>query len=328
VPTINIAGAGIIGLSCAWRLAQRGWTVTIFEAGEAAREASWAAAGMLAPGGEFFEDSEVARLSMKSLGMYPEFVRELAEASGESIDFRLSGAVEVAYSEYEAAELAARAALQADFGIRSEECLHDGRPARHYPDDALVDPRTVTRALLAACRKLAVTIRENEPISSIEPGRLDADAMLVAAGAWTTNLLAAFAPELPTITPVRGHLIAYRMRPGLLGPILRNAGTYLVQRRSGVLVAGTTVERVGFRRELDSVALEDLAQRAGRLFSPLSAVAPTERWNGFRPFVENEIPVVRQVPGSAVWVASGHYRNGILLAPETSARVAQMFSAA
>jgi glycine oxidase len=328
VERINIAGAGIIGLASAWRLAQRGTAVTIFDAREAAREASWAGAGMLAPGGEFSEPSELARLSIQSLGLYPDFVRELAEESGVSIDYRPSGAVEVAFNDAEAEALELRAATQAEFGIRSEACFQDGRPARYYPDDAIVDPRDVTRALLAACRRQNVTVREAEPVQQVEAdgtvitnsGAYPANAALVAAGAWSSSLVTG----VPEVVPVRGHLVSWKLQPGLLGSILRHGSTYLLQRTSGVLVAGTTKEHVGFDRSLDESAVADILSRAAELLPVLSQRPPDERWVGFRPLVEGEVPVVSKVGESCIWCAFGHYRNGILLAPETAARVASM----
>jgi glycine oxidase len=330
VERINIAGAGIIGLASAWRLAQRGAAVTIFDAREAAREASWAGAGMLAPGGEFSEPSELARLSLHSLALYPDFVRELVEESGVSIDLRASGAIEVAFSDAEAEALKSRAATQGEFGIRSEEFTQDGRPARFYPDDAIVDPRDVTRALLAACRRRNVNLREAEPVQQVQPdgtvitgsGTYSAHAVLVAAGAWSSMLV----EGVPKVVPVRGHLVSWKLEPGLLGPILRHGSTYLLQRTCGVLVAGTTKEHVGFDRSLDENAVADIVRRVEELLPVLSQRPPDERWLGFRPFVQGEAPVVNRVGESRVWGAFGHYRNGILLAPETAERVSAMLT--
>lgn len=332
---INIVGAGIIGLGCAWRLAQQGKQVVALDSREAGGEASWAAAGMLAPGGEFFEPSELATLALRSLGMYGDFIRELEAESGITIDFRRSGAVEVAYSDIEAAALESRAATQAACGIISEACTHLGRPARFFPDDAVVAPRDITRALRVACQRRGVNLLEGEPVTKISAdGRVwtangvhAGSVTLVTAGAWSSNLLADLPCGFPTVIPVRGHLISWRLHPGQLGPILRHGSTYIMQRRSGVMLAGATKEYVGFDRALDETAIADVQSRAETLLPLLAGQVPTERWNGFRPYVEGELPFVGQLGNSAVWAAYGHYRNGILLAPETISRVVAQLSA-
>jgi glycine/D-amino acid oxidase-like deaminating enzyme len=286
---------------------------------------------MLAPGGELDTASPLATAAMESLREYPEFVRELEEEAGESIDFRRAGAVEVAFSDAENDALERKSLRQAELGIHSESCVHAGFPARLYPDDAVVDPRDVTRALLTACRRRGVIIREHEQVLEISrdgrsvrtiKGDHGSEGVLIAAGAWSSALL----PGLPRTIPVRGHLISWVMTPWLLGPILRHGHTYVLQRRSGILVAGASTERVGFDRTLDESAIDDIQSRAIWLLPELGLQPPSERWNGFRPDIEAECPAVGKVPGTSVWTAFGHYRNGILLAPETARRIANMLT--
>src|SRR5271165_5568174 len=139
-----VAGAGIIGLSCAWRLARCKIPVTVFDARAAGCEASWAGAGMLAPGGEIDEASPLTEMAIGSLALYPDFVEALREASGVPIDYQRCGAVELALNDREAMELERRAARQSAIGIRSESTPHAGSvAARFYPDDALVNPRDI-----------------------------------------------------------------------------------------------------------------------------------------------------------------------------------------
>lgn len=330
-------GAGIIGLACAWRLSQRGVAVRVFDAREAACEASWAAAGMLAPGGEIETPSVLATAALASRAEYPEFVRELAEESGCPIDFRPCGAMEVAYDENEAFILELKSARQATIGVRSEPCQYEGRTARFYPDDALVDPRDVTRALLEACRRRGVTLHQQEPVLSVSPsgtsiqttkGEYSGQGVLLAAGAWSSALLPALLPPdlLPRTMPVRGHLMSWNLAPGLLEPILRHGHTYLAQRTSGLLIAGATTEHVGFDRTIDASAVADLRARASALLPVLEHHLPAEQWIGFRPGVDAEGPAVGRLPGTSLWTAFGHYRNGILLAPETARRITASYS--
>jgi glycine oxidase len=322
-----VAGAGIIGLSCAWRLSQKGHRVTVFDAGLAGAEASGAGAGMLAPGGEYKESSEVARMALESLRLYPEFVRELEAESDLSIDFRQCGAIEAGDEN----ALALRASEQAALGIASNPFAYRGRTARFYPDDALVDPRQVTKALAEACRRRGVELREREAVTRVlndgrgvetAGGVHEDDGVLIAAGAWSSSLF----PGLPKTMPVRGHLIAWKKQRGLLAPILRDRGTYLLQRTSGWLIAGSTTEHAGYDRGIDEDAVEDIRRRAMALLPELGDDPPDERWNGFRPGIEGNAPEIGRVEGTRVWKAFGHYRNGILLAPVTADRIAASVS--
>jgi glycine/D-amino acid oxidase-like deaminating enzyme len=284
---------------------------------------------MLAPGGELEADSALSRMALRSLSIYAAFVDELASESGVAIDYRNCGAIDLAATDE-------KAERQAEAGIRSERCEYRGYPARFYPDDAVVDPREVTQALLTACRARGVAIHENEAVLKIGPaggragssvttavGAYQDDGVLVAAGAWSSDLY----PGLPKTTPVRGHLVAYRMPPGLLASIVRNHGTYLVQRSSGIVIAGTSTEHAGFDRSLDEAVIADIARRAGEMAPELRGVEMVERWNGFRPAIAADAPFIGRVAEGPVYAAIGHYRNGILLAPETARLIANLVAA-
>jgi glycine oxidase len=324
-----VAGGGIVGLSCAWRLAQRGHPVTVFDARETGAEASWAAAGMLAPGGETLEDSALTRMALAGLAQYPAFIHELREASQVEVEFRRCGAMEVAFTAAEADELEGRAKHQEKLGIRSEAAMPgDFAGARFFPDDAVVNPRELMPALKVACVRSGVAIREHEPVVEIlengravrtEEGIYRDDSVLIAAGAWSSAL--AGVGFSARSAPVRGHLIAYA-DPPKLDHILRRGATYLLPRR-GTLVAGSSTEDVGFNRCIDWNIVADIRKRAECLLPELARMTPTEVWNGLRPGIENGGgPVIGRIPGTHIRVAFGHYRNGILLAPETARIVA------
>ncbi len=340
---IAIAGAGIIGSSIAWRLAQRGCRVTLLDARTMGGEASWAGAGMLAPGAEVSGPSEWSDLAMASARAYPEFVRELSAESGRAIDFRANGAIEVAAGEEEIAELERRIARQAELGIISRPLgadefgrlvpgavLPPGGVARLFPGDAIVDPRDILPALRVACLARGVTILESTPVLRADQeaggavittanGSAAADGIVLAAGAWTSDVRVAF--PAPRTFPVRGHLLGYRLASGTLTPILRRGHTYLLQRSSGFFIAGASSESVGFDRAIDPTIVEHLRENAERLFPPLRGLEP-EPWIGFRPATFSLQPEIRALEGTSIWIAYGHFRNGILLAPETARRVA------
>jgi glycine oxidase len=326
-----IAGAGIIGMSCAWKLAGCKIPVTIFDARETGGEASWAGAGMLAPGGEIEEASPLTEMALRSLEMYPRFVDGLREESGAAIDFRKCGALEIALESDEAAVLEERAEQQASLGIRSEEARFPGAiHSRFYPDDAVVDPRQVMAALRIACVRRGVQIMEHERVLEILPdgtgvrtstGTYRDDTVLVTAGAWSSELVSPL--RLPVAKPVRGHLLSYNAPPDMLGTILRRQNTYLLQRMSGTIVAGSTTEHVGFDRTIDESIVQDIAARASCLLPALRSLPVCERWIGFRPGIESGIPQIGRVAGTNIWTAYGHYRNGILLAPDTAEQIAR-----
>ncbi len=150
-------------------------------------------------------------------------------------------------------------------------------------------------------------------------GEYPDDSVLIAAGAWSSGLR----PGLPVAMPVRGHLISYRPERALISSILRHGHTYLLQRRDTELIAGSSTEYVGFDRAIDEQTVGDIHSRAAQLLPDLAALTPADRWNGFRPGIEGGCPVVGRIEGTNIWTAYGHYRNGILLAPETARMIAE-----
>jgi glycine oxidase len=299
---------------------------------------------MLAPGGEVETRDAWSDLALESLRLYPDFVAELESASGIVIDYRRSGAVDVAFDEAEWQSLMRRAEAQLPLGIPSI-CLSaaDVRAriplfdreiagALFYPEDAIVDPRDVMRALRIACCVQRVEIREGFRVERIdsrgdavevdgEHQTLHASVAVLAAGAWSSEIQVSGngAPESrPQSFPVKGHLIGYQLEADSLGPILRSGHTYLLQRSGGFTIAGTSSENVGFDRNVDEHVIRDITARAGGLFPYLSQRSHTTAWNGFRPGIDAAGPEMRRLAGNNIWLAYGHYRNGILLAPVTA----------
>ena len=300
---VLVIGGGIIGCSIAWRAAQKGFRVKVVDAGRIGGEASWAGAGMLAPGGEVEGDGSLwARLSVESLALYPAFCSELTAESGIAIDFAVTGARE--YGDL--AVLQKRAEAQRTMGIPSSvECDHVA-----YPSDAVVNPRDVVAAAREACARRGVEFVENAAVSGVPASE---GWVVLAAGAWSSQLL----PEAPATFPVKGHLLGYWMNPGELGPIYRRGHHYILQRLSGFVIAGSTTEHVGFDRTVDPVAVEQLHRETKRVVGDALPDSPVESWIGFRPGAHGD-PVVRREAGRRLWLAYGHYRNGILNAPITA----------
>ena len=312
-------------------------------------EASWAGAGMLAPGGEVETRDIWTDLALESQRMYPEYVAGLEGESGVSIDYRRCGAVEVAFDGAEYQALTRRAELQRPMGIASlvldDAELRQLVPlfdrkcagALFYAGDAIVDPRDIMRALRTACCAAGVEIREGWRATGIqlsagsvqvenERGEaLHAGGCVLAAGAWASEIAVSgiTLPLLPRAFPVKGHLTGYNCSPRTLGPILRRGHTYLLQRSNGFTIAGTSTENVGFNRSVDTAVVNDITARVCELLPALEGERPVAVWSGFRPAAESAGPVIQRAGDSPLWLAYGHYRNGILLAPVTAARISR-----
>jgi glycine oxidase len=311
---VTVVGAGIIGASIARRLAKAGRKVRLLDAHAPGTGATHAAAGMLAVG-ECDADSVWLRLGLRSIALYPEWVRELEEETRLKIDFSLCGAIE----KHDGADLACRCERQRVLGI---PCEMRGDEA-FFPGDGAVDPRSLIRALLASCRQLGVEIIENTPVERID----DEDGpVVIAAGAWSGDIPVFSGGrrlDLPGTVPVKGHLVGYSLAPGSLPHILRCGHHYIVQRENGFTVAGSTIEHVGFDGTVDEALCLEIRRAGERLWPELERHKPTEAWIGFRPLCETGEPAIGLVDGTGICLAYGHYRSGILLAPVTAKMAAE-----
>lgn len=207
--------------------------------------------------------------------------------------------------------------------------------ALFYPEDAMVDPRDVMRALRAACLAHQVRIREQTRATAIRlapqradvetsAGQLSATVAVLAAGAWSSQVAVTCAGqrmEIPESFPVRGHLLGYALEAGSVGPILRRGHTYILQRCNGFTIAGTSSETVGFDRRLDPAIVADIQARAAEMLPRLRSAGEPQAWLGFRPATPDFQPRIGRLDDTNLWLAYGHYRNGILLAPATAARI-------
>lgn len=342
--SVAVVGGGIIGMSIAWRLAKAGFRVAVIEKSTVGGEASWAGAGMLAPGGEIDEPSPLAPLAIESRQLYRNFVRELEDASGLAIDYQECGGLDLAYSQEEWQALEARATRQQALGIESKPLTAkqvgtfwprirtEGLTgARFYPGDAIVNPREVVLALAAACRKLGVAVEQNCAVESVTvteqgvelqtgSGRKSSRAAVIAAGAWSSRVGVTGVPPLPIAEPIKGHIIGYQQPEQTCNTILRYGGTYLLQRANGLLIVGASMERAGFDRQIHPERVAALAARAAFILPHLGETEPTETWIGFRP--GSDSLHVGSWHSDRLCLAYGHFRNGILLAPLTAEQIA------
>ncbi len=274
---------------------------------------------MLAPGSEFLRQSQWTELALESLDLYPGYVEELRQESGLEIDYIASGAIEYPASPEDWPGMRERGESQRGYGLACEV----GENELRYPRDAIVDPRQVMEALAEACRRRGVEIHEGAPLNHYDT---QGSPLVIAAGAWSGRLVITEQGKkvpLPETVPVKGHLLGYRLEPGTLKTILRRGHTYVLQRSNGYTLAGSNEERIGFDREINEKVVADIAARAARLCPLLEGRAPAEAWCGFRPQTKTGALALGRVEGTSVWLAYGHYRNGILMAPSTARRIAE-----
>jgi glycine oxidase len=310
-PDVLIAGAGVIGMSIAWKLAQAGLKAELLDPAGPGKEASWAGAGMLSPGGEVFARSAFSDLLIHSAEIFPVFLHDL----DPEIDYLRTGAWHFASSDSDWDHLQRRACVQRSFGVAAEPDRE--RRGIWYPNDAYVDPRQLIARLEQACRQQRIVIRQ-EPVNVLDAANLPAARVVIAAGAWSGAIEIRNGPALRPTKPVRGHLISYSMPKGLLPFIVRRDHTYVFQRRSGVVIAGATEEHVDFDRSLSQEAVESIRRNAEALVPELLNQPIADAWCGFRPAMVSGEPAIGRHADTFIWTAYGHYRNGILGAPGTA----------
>jgi glycine oxidase len=343
---ICVVGGGIIGCATAWELAKAGCAVTLFERATPGAEASSAAAGILAPLGES-TDSAFARLALASWRPYPTLAEELREVTGIDVEYVTRGTIYPLFSAEDVRRAEARVAdrFEPEYGIEAWDTADvranepalatQVRGAMFVRADHWVNNQRLVVAYAQAAIAAGVTLRAGSAVTRVvvETGRArgvvvdgelrEADAVVLAAGAWTGELVASFGARLP-VEPKRGQMLALAHVPPVLTHCVHGDGVYLVPRPSGELLVGATVERVGFQRAVTAQGIASLLAAAIELCPALGALSITRTWSGFRPWVSDSLPVLGPWPDvEGLWVATGHYRNGILLAPITARLMTQ-----
>lgn len=328
-----IIGGGIIGLSIARELHKRGaGSITVVDRGRIGAEASWAAAGMLAPHAECHADDELFRLCAASNALYPNFAAELFEETGIDVELDRSGTLVLAFTAEESAELDAKFEWQRTAGIAVANLTADEikelepnispsvQGGYLYPNDWQVENRKLVAALRRYCELSGIALIEDTEITSLANDR----TVIVTAGAWTNDLL-----PTPEVKPVRGQMISLaRTDSSILQHVIYSPRGYVVPRADGRILVGATVEDVGFAKEVTPDAIESLKAAAVEIAPALGNLEIAESWAGLRPFVEGEYPFIGRIAGTDnVYAATGHYRNGILLAPITAKMVADEIEA-
>ncbi len=346
---VIIIGGGVIGCSLAEALAGEGLGVTLLERGLIGREASWAAAGMLAPQSEMPEPGPYFDFCLASRRLYPAVIERLRETTGIDPQYRDEGMLYAAFGEEEAAVIETRARWQQALGVGARlltrEAALELEPnlspavarAVVFEEDHQLDPRLLTQAYAIAARRQGARLRECCPVGRalIEGGRVVgvecagervcAGAVVLAGGCWS-HQVEGVRPAPPTY-PVKGQVILLQARAPLFEHVLHSARVYLAPRRDGRVVVGATEEHeAGFDKTIQAGALGGLLREALALAPPLAEAAWVDAWAGLRPGTPDRRPILGRHPIEGLFLATGHFRNGILLAPMTARLMATLIA--
>jgi glycine oxidase len=346
---VAIIGGGIMGCAVALRLAQRGIGVTVIERGIPGAEASSAAAGILGPQMEAEGPGPLLELGLKSRALYPALAAELRDLTGIDVGYDRSGVLMVAFDEAGEAALSSRRAWQLARGLRVDSLSGEAvrarepalspavRAALSFTDDAQVVARDLARAFsqaaaVAGARFLTgryvrrVMVDEGAAVGvELDGETLPAGVVVVAAGSWSGLVEGAGVPAA-VVRPARGQIVSIETRPPLFRHVVAASGGYLVPRRDGTVLAGSTLEMAGFRKEVTVGGLASILTLARTVFPALGDAPVTASWSNFRPFTEDHLPVLGATAVRGLVLATGHFRNGILLAPITAQSIAELIA--
>ncbi len=334
-PDVLVLGGGVIGLTTAYSLAGEGVSVSLLDRGDFGRQASWAGAGIVPPGDPSRARSPLERLRALSSSLYPALSEQLREETGIDNGYVVCGGVELAEEGVLPTESWTEEGVP--FELMEEDGLRRvepglapglGRGAYFRGMAQVRNPRHL-KTLIAACEARAVgllpscaahrliTQRDRVTAVETEQGKLEAGQFLVAAGAWTDELLAV-AGWRPGIEPIRGQIALLQTgKPGVR-PVLLEGKRYLVPRPDGRVLVGSTEEHAGYAATPTAGGVAGLLAFAGRLVPALGDAVLERCWAGLRPGSPDGLPFLGRVPGwTNLFVAAGHFRSGIQLSPAT-----------
>ncbi|MHB1175652.1 MAG: glycine oxidase ThiO [Sulfuriferula sp.] len=341
-PDFIIIGGGVIGLSSALELARHSASVTVLERGAAGAEASWAGGGILSPLLPWNYPEAVSSLCDLGVQLYPQWSADLMSISGIDPEFLASGMLALPPMDEVVAESwcvqhgwrhAYEAAQQRIPGL-----TQDSR-ALWLPDVAQVRNPRLVQALRVAAQDAGVKLQEGVEVTHValaEPARIDyldttqgkqqASAYIITAGAWSQSILGEIAPHWP-IKPMRGQMLLFKAAPELLPHIVYRQGIYLIPRRDGHILAGSTIEDVGFDKSTTEAARQMLYSTATDIFPALRSLPVVRHWSGLRPGSPDNIPTIGRHPlVENLYANTGHFRYGVTMAPASAQILANLIA--
>jgi glycine oxidase len=346
---VVVVGGGIIGASIAWRLAQERMEVVVLDRVRLGHEASWAAAGMIAPQAEAQSPGVFFDLCLAARRVFEATVDRLETDSGIDPEYDPHGILYLALDDGERIELESRARWHREAGAfvhelsAAEACkLEPGISAEtvfalHLPDNRRVDNRKLTQAYIAAAQTAGAKFRENARVDSIvtaggratglrlhDGSAVAADLVIIAAGSWS-HYIRGLETDGVVLHPVRGQMLCFEGRPRTLTAAVFSMRGYLVPRRDGRILAGSTMEVAGYNKIVTLGGMEKITRAAIAMVPALGDLPFREAWAGLRPAARDLLPVIGYSPSVAnvIW-STGHYRSGILLSAITGEVVADL----
>jgi glycine oxidase len=337
---VAIAGGGLIGGAVALELAQAGLSVALFEKGQPGREASWASAGILSPAPETPGMIPMVPLGKASMALYPGFAANVEETSGQSVGLRSFGTVDALFSRDATRDLSTLIALHHGLGLKAEPLRPeearelepalspDVEAAALRPDEASIDNRALTQAVLRAAQESGAQIFPDHEVEALwrEGGRcaglklrkqsVPAKWTIIAAGCFSANIdgVAAYAP----VRPAKGQMVSLRADELKIERVLWSEKVYVVPRNDGRLLAGATVEYVGFDKHVTAGSVHKILSAAIELAPGLANARIEETWAGLRPDSPDHLPILGPTDLDGLLIAAGHFRSGVLLTPITA----------
>lgn len=346
---VAIAGGGLIGTSIALELALAKLRVIVLDKQEPGREASWAAAGMLSPGPDSRRALPLVPLGKESLRRYPDFVAQIESISGQRIPYDSNGTLELFFGASAVSHRDQLLRQHAALGLGAEAislaAARDLEPSigsevgaiAWLPNEQTIEPRALVPAVIAACKRSGVEFRSSRPVTSLMINGTSCDGVtaggeditaryvVIAAGGFcgeiengagrSTRIIANVAPT----HPVRGQMLALRHTNVHLTRVLRSERAYLVPRLDGRLIAGSTLENAGFDKRVTPEGMRKILDGVREMVPALHDSEIVESWAGLRPGTPDELPIIGKTSAEGLLIATGHYRNGVLLAPATAA---------
>jgi glycine oxidase len=336
-----IAGGGLIGAAVALELSQVGLRVAVFDAREPGHEASWASAGILSPAPENSTMIAMVPLGRASLSLYPKFIASVEELSSLPTGYRAKGTLEALSSRHAKQELNTIVALHHGLGLKAEAlsaqearelepALSDEVEAAVLrPEEASVDSRLLAAALLEAAKRSGAQIFPGSPVQDIwregsrcrgfilaNENKIVAQHTIIAAGCFSSQIngVEEFAP----VRPAKGQMISLRCATAKIERVLWSERVYLVPRNDGRILAGATVEHVGFDKTVTAGGIHANLDGAIALAPALAAAQVEETWAGLRPDTPDHLPIIGPADLDGLILATGHFRSGVLLTPITA----------
>ena len=338
---VVVAGAGVIGMLTAWNLHQHGLDVMLLDQQRPFAGSSWAGGGILCPVPQWQYPPQVDELVRASSQLYPALIDHLQAVSGVALDYATTGLLFTGPYDAMAEPWRQQHADDVDRGVLQDwqpEC--DQRPAWLLKNVAQLRNPRLGKALLAVCRQCGLAVLPDHALVDIQPAstrrlsvhcgngeKFAADHVVIAAGAWTDELLRQCGLSGFGIKPLRGQMLLLQGQPGRLRHIISGHGKYLIPRPDGLILCGSTVEDVGFDTGITDAARDEILAACCDLYPPAAELPILQQWSGLRPGIADDIPVIAEHPQCAgVWINSGHYRNGLGMAPASAQRLADLIA--